>query len=117
MSSKIKYFISYIFPVVFYMAFIFYMSSLAGTSMGGPALFNIDKAYHIVEYFVLSLLLLRLMLHHNVKNPYLYAILLASMYGITDEFHQLFVPGRHFNIYDILANVIGASLVLFKRWK
>jgi VanZ family protein len=35
---------------------------------------------------------------------------IASVYGITDEFHQSFVPGRDANIWDWLADTIGACI-------
>lgn len=35
------------------------------------------------------------------------AILVGIFYGITDEFHQSFVPGRSSNQWDLLADGIG----------
>lgn len=36
----------------------------------------------------------------------------TSFYGILDEFHQLYVPGRSADFYDIIADIIGASIFL-----
>ena len=36
------------------------------------------------------------------------AVLISSMYGVTDEYHQLFVPGREFDLLDIAADTIGS---------
>lgn len=36
------------------------------------------------------------------------AIALSTIYGVTDEYHQLFVPGREFDVLDILADAIGS---------
>lgn len=44
------------------------------------------------------------------------AILLATLYGVTDEFHQLFVPGRSADRYDVLADCLGASLGVALGW-
>ena len=71
-----------------------------------------DKLEHAVEYFILALLLLRALKHSLVKRPFLMSIIIASLYGITDEIHQLFVPGRFFAVSDMLANTFGASLIL-----
>ena len=42
------------------------------------------------------------------------AIIITVLYGISDEIHQIFVPGRHFAILDILtdsAGILFASLL------
>ena len=44
------------------------------------------------------------------------AILLATLYGVTDEFHQLFVAGRSADRYDVLADCLGASLGVAFGW-
>lgn len=115
---KARYCIFYLLPLIAYLALIFSISSIPSDAIPGPKLFSIDKVYHIIEYFILSLLVLRLMIYHKVKHAYLIAILIAALYGVTDEFHQGFVPGRLFSYYDMVANAVGASLVLiFKKLK
>ena len=37
------------------------------------------------------------------------AVVLATLYGVSDEFHQLFVPGRSADRYDVLADCMGAT--------
>jgi VanZ family protein len=37
------------------------------------------------------------------------ALLASSAYGVTDELHQHFVPGRDVTLGDLLADVIGAA--------
>ena len=41
-----------------------------------------------------------------------WALLAASAYGATDEFHQLFVPGRSCDVFDWLADTTGAALAV-----
>lgn len=36
------------------------------------------------------------------------AVVISSLYGVSDEYHQLFVPGRSFDILDIVADMIGS---------
>ena len=37
---------------------------------------------------------------------------IASLYGVSDEFHQSFVPGRQASVGDVAADAVGAGLVL-----
>lgn len=41
------------------------------------------------------------------------AVLASFTYGITDEIHQAFVPGRSCDTLDALADLAGAILVAF----
>lgn len=41
----------------------------------------------------------------------LLAILVAVTYGLTDEVHQAFVPGRSMDILDLAADAVGASVI------
>ncbi|MDD4878765.1 MAG: VanZ family protein [Candidatus Nanoarchaeia archaeon] len=110
---KLKSFIYYWLPVIIYAGVIFYFSSLAQPiPEGGLEFQRKDLLLHAMEYLVLSALLLRAFLNSSVKKAFVYSILIASAYGITDEIHQLFVPGRVFSVYDILANAFGACLIL-----
>ena len=36
------------------------------------------------------------------------AIVISSLYGVSDEYHQLFVPGRSFDVLDMVADIIGS---------
>ena len=36
------------------------------------------------------------------------AVLISTLYGVTDEYHQLFVPGRSFDVFDMAADAIGS---------
>lgn len=37
------------------------------------------------------------------------AIVLATLYGVSDEFHQSFVPNRHVDAKDVLVDFLGAT--------
>ena len=73
----------------------------------------------MAEYAILAFLFYRAFIYaSNIKlkkNAFLLSILLSALYGITDEYHQLFVQGRVFSVYDILANTIGSCLILFRK--
>lgn len=44
------------------------------------------------------------------KRAYLWAIMLAVIYGATDEFHQSFVPGRDADAFDLIPDTLGAII-------
>ena len=96
-------------------ALIFTLSSLGGASVSSNL--GVDwvshKTTHLFLYFILSMTFYR-----GSKNI-LVAVLLTSIYGISDEIHQLFVPTRSGNFFDILVDSAGglfAGLVLWKLY-
>jgi len=44
-------------------------------------------------------------------------VLFCSMYGISDEWHQSFVPGRDASVFDWLADTAGAFLLTIALYK
>lgn len=81
-----------------------------------PTLFTLpdfqDIFGHFVVYAVLVLLLRRALAGADVPHPDLWAFAAALLYGISDEFHQSFVPGRHPDIFDVLTDALGAGAAL-----
>ncbi len=115
---KFRNFLFYWLPLLSYSTIIFYLSSLSQPLPEGLLLQQFsfqDKLLHVLEFAIFAFLALRLLLFYRIKQPYLYAILIAIAYGLTDEIHQLFVPGRFFSVYDILANSLGAITILFLK--
>jgi len=43
--------------------------------------------------------------------------LVSVLYGMSDEFHQSFVPGRHPSLLDLLVDAIGAGVVVWVVWR
>lgn len=110
---KLKGFLYYWLPVIVYSGLIFYFSSLSNPLPQGLPTFNyMDLILHSAEYLILSVLLLRALLHYNTSHPYALSIIIAAVYGITDEIHQLFVQGRFFAVSDIIADALGACPIL-----
>ncbi len=76
--------------------------------------YHMDKVAHLFLYFGLGILLhLTFRNSENIvlkKYAAIFAVLLGIIYGITDEFHQSFVPGRSSNIHDLLADGIGVTI-------
>jgi VanZ family protein len=44
------------------------------------------------------------------------SVLVCLTFGILDEVHQMFVPGRHPRISDVLLDVSGATLLALTFW-
>jgi VanZ family protein len=64
----------------------------------------IRKAAHFTEYGILFWLLIR---GPMAQRPYL-ALMLCIVYALTDEGHQVFVPGRTASLYDVALDSTGA---------
>jgi VanZ family protein len=98
-------------PVVLQMAIIFGASSLSnpGALPGGLS----DKAGHFAGYLILSVLLVRALARGRASGAtwrvLLVAVLGAALYGVSDELHQRFVPGRTPDVLDVAADSLGAA--------
>lgn len=92
-------------PVAAYCALIFSLSNQSGFDFAPKAIWDFDKVIHMIEYGVLAALVLR-----ASRSPAV-SFLFASLYGVTDEVHQSFVPNRFASVYDALADVAGAGIV------
>lgn len=88
---------------------IFYVSSLTFTGTGGKS--PIAVIYHFTAFSYLTLFLL-ISLTNGRKNYLLIILgmLIAIIYGITDELHQFLVPGRSSSINDFLIDSLGIIL-------
>jgi VanZ family protein len=79
-----------------------------------------DKTVHACEYAVLGVLFARSLAGPrwlSLTFPYVAgAVVLAVLYGVSDEFHQLFVPGRQFDVRDMMADALGASVSTGALW-
>jgi VanZ family protein len=75
-----------------------------------PELFLFDKALHGTEYAALGALLAFALLRSRVRPAMALAaaVLLSSAYGVSDEWHQSFVPGRDPDWHDWAADTVGA---------
>jgi VanZ family protein len=70
----------------------------------------IRKCGHFVEYFILSLLVLRAIRAGRRDLQIMWAlaaIAIVACYASLDEFHQTFVPGRTPAVADVLLDTIG----------
>ena len=110
-------------PVALYAGVIFYLSAQSHPEEQLPS-FLIkdvsDKVLHAVEYGILSLLCYRAFRWAAgpavARQAVVLAIVAASVFGITDEVHQFFVPLRESSWQDWLADTIGAVIGAVSWW-
>jgi VanZ family protein len=78
-----------------------------------------DKLLHATEYSLLAALLCRAFRGEGLGwlRAILLAVVCTSAYGVSDEWHQMFVPMRDSDIRDWLADTIGSGVgaVLYAR--
>ena len=101
---------------------IYWIILLAATSfptINVPTTDVSDKVYHTTAYFGLGVLLNLTLVFQNKyivlkrKNSF-YTVLIGSLYGIFDEVHQYFIPGRSMEFLDFASDFLGLVLaVLF----
>lgn len=92
-----------------WMAFIFYLSSQPSLHVP-PVMVGQDKVMHFITYAVLGFFAARAV--GPVRGAMSWrrvavAAMCALLYGVSDEFHQSFVPGRSPSVFDLLADGLG----------
>ena len=93
------------------MAVIFSISSLSHPFPEVTARVS-DKVLHTIEYGLLAVLYMRALWREGVgwRDAALAAVVMTSLYGATDEYHQAFVPNRSSTVSDWVADSIGATI-------
>ncbi|MCX5727909.1 MAG: VanZ family protein [Nitrospirae bacterium] len=104
-------------PVALYAGVIFFLSAQSHPEEQLPSFLLkdvSDKVLHAVEYGILALLCYRAFRWAAgpavARQAVVLAIVTASVYGLTDEAHQFFVPFRESSWLDWLADTIGAAI-------
>jgi len=103
-------------PMVCIMGIIFYLSHQPGDFAPLPPFAGLDKLLHVIAYSSLAgAFLYGLQPFSNISNRFIIVfvvVFFCIFYGISDEFHQSFIPGRFSSIWDVLADGLGALLVV-----
>lgn len=73
----------------------------------------IRKLAHLTEFFILGVLAINYIRFYNMKYKYLISICFGFFYACTNEFHQMFVPGRAGQLTDVLIDTLGVALGCF----
>lgn len=118
--------------VVAWAGVIFFMSSNSGTGLNeglgvfssiyqvlkeiqasllGPGVDVLSSIAHFCEYTVFGMLLAHALGYHlTLRRACILAVVCASLYGVSDEIHQLFVPDRMCDPIDWMVDTAGATL-------
>lgn len=79
----------------------------------------VRKFAHASIYFVLSIFVMSFIFIIKKENKfryYLIGIFICFLYACTDEFHQLYVPGRTGRFTDAIIDTLGASMGCIAMW-
>ncbi len=111
-----KWFVYYWLPPILWASIIFSFSASPTGQVSGVKWqdFSFKKFAHVVEYGTLATLIYRGLVNTiaDRKRVVIYTIIIAVVYGITDEFHQSFTPGREPHIRDVIFDTIGVILAI-----
>ena len=143
--SGLGLFLRYWLPVLLWMLLIFGLSTTAGSPRNtsriigpivrwlvpgisddavGKVVLTVRKAAHVSEYAVLALLSWRAR-RKPVRRDHrpwhwseaAFALAVAVLFAVTDEWHQTFVPSREGSPRDVLIDAGGATLALLALWR
>ena len=103
-------------PAILVMGFIFLLSHQPGDSISLPDIVNLDKVLHCLIYTALGLAALFALSppwrqQHPLKAG-IAVVVFCLLYGVTDEFHQSFIPGRMPSLADVAADGLGGLLAV-----
>lgn len=117
--TQIKTFVMRWGPALVMMAIIFVASSFSKAEVPdfGGSDWLVKKSGHLIGYGLLALSYLRGLANGAppTRRQMVWAVVLAGLYGVTDEFHQSFVPGRGAGWTDVMVDVLGAGMAVAVR--
>ena len=100
-------------PVGAWMAVVFVASAQSDVGVVGRVP---DWITHPIAYCILGLLVSRAtsggLGRPLVGGEALLIVALCTLYGVGDEFHQWFVPGRDASAWDVVKDCVGSSLAV-----
>ncbi len=97
---------------VSYMALLFFLSSQGSHSLPQLA-HGTDKLVHLLAYIPLAAFFYHAFHKSGIrKYKFIMVFLIVCLYGLSDEIHQYFVPGRDASFGDVVADSLGALIGL-----
>ena len=117
-TSFYKYQLKYWVPVYAWLILIFYFSSqslIPSSTYLATTFYLKPYLQHVIIYTILALLIYRALSHTHEPSKLL-VIFTTTLYGLIDEIHQYYIPGRTFELFDILMDFSGAILALILIW-
>ena len=97
------------------MGAIFFLSHQPGDQLKLPLFVGADKLLHATAYGTLTITSI-FALPKTFKKAFplpttFLVVFICLLYGVTDEYHQSFIPGRSPDIFDVVADTVGAMIV------
>lgn len=112
-EKKIISFIQFQLPVIAWSVFIYIASSIPSDHLTMFFGYS-DKVVHASVFAVLCWLMHVALLNQGIAIIKQYSLWIAMLfimvYGLSDEYHQMFTPGRSTDPYDLLADSFGGML-------
>lgn len=104
-------------PMAFVMGTIFFLSHQPGDVFNVPPIPGIDKLAHLLLYALLAVsVLIGVVWSNGWRRParmFGMTVLICVAFGVFDEYHQSFIPGRYASWLDLVADLAGAVLACF----
>jgi VanZ family protein len=101
-----------ILALILYVLLIFFVSSRTSITPPGPDFVMKDKLAHFGEYFVLGLLLfggIGWTVSRSRLMTFLFLFAVGTSVAAMDELLQSYVPGRHMDLFDWVADTAGIA--------
>jgi VanZ family protein len=113
MLSRLMCMLPDLVPLVLYCVFV-YIQSCLPVPFDLPDVSHFDKLLHAGGYGVMGVLFYRTYLAgwpRAMKRTLIWAsVISTALYGLSDEAHQYFVPGRSADPLDWMADAVGGAL-------
>jgi VanZ family protein len=100
-------------PPALWATVLFALSSVPGSDVPALPVSFADKIEHGLVYGILGILCFRALgrsFRLSIAAMVAAGTAIALAYGISDELHQIFVPGRNADPRDVVADAIGGLL-------
>ena len=99
-------------PVILFASLVFILSSMSSLPVKIEPFPNFDKVEHMCEYGLFAILLFRALNGTLSRADFIWiaslTVMITLAYGMSDEFHQSFVPHRDADVKDLVADGFGA---------
>jgi len=119
---KNRFFLYYL-PAILYAGVIFALSSMKHLELPDIGVSWTDKITHFFEYTIFSFFVVRAFFYGSSpskrKRNLWIAFFLSLLYAASDEFHQIYVPGRTACVSDWMADSFGIIIgyFVFYYWR
>lgn len=113
-------------PMISVMGSIFYLSQQSGEMFDMGQVTGLDKLAHFTLYGLLAATVIfaqsPLRRQHVPQRVSWLTVIVCLVYGLSDEWHQSFVPGRDVSGADVVADLLGAIVaaglwLCWRRWR